>query len=219
MVAPGDSSDPRAALPTDVRRTWDALATVLPPDLYLGGGSALVLRLHHRTSQDLDFFFHASTVDLGALEAKLAPLGFAVTNRAPGTLQGVLEGTKLEFLHADETRPQHVQAAPEPLAGINVASLQDLMAMKLKVLAERGELRDYYDVMVIDQRGGVSVEDGIAHWLDRYGLDRASGELKHLVRSLGYLDDVEDDEAVPMTRDDLTEWWRRRQVEVILNLG
>lgn len=73
--------------------------------------------------------------------------------------------------------------------------------------------------MVIDQRGGVSVEDGIAHWLDRYGLDPASGELKHLIRSLGYLDDVENDEAVPMTRADLTDWWRRRQVEVIRNLG
>lgn len=33
--------------------------------------------------------------------AALVPLGFAVTNRAPGTLQGVLGRTKLEFLHAD----------------------------------------------------------------------------------------------------------------------
>ena len=72
--------------------------------------------------------------------------------------------------------------------------------------------------MQIDERGGVSIEDGIALFLERYGLDSASEPLHHLIRSLGYLDDCEDDEAVPMSKHDLAAWWRKRQAEVIRNL-
>jgi predicted nucleotidyltransferase component of viral defense system len=48
-----------------------------------------------------------------------------------------------------------------------VADIKDLMAMKLKVLSERGELRDYYDVKDIDERGGVTVEEGLALFRER----------------------------------------------------
>jgi predicted nucleotidyltransferase component of viral defense system len=100
-----------------------------------------------------------------------------------------------------------------------VAGLKDLMAMKLKVLAERGELRDYYDVMRIEQDGGVSVEDGIAYYLERYGLDRASAALTHLIRALGHLGDVDDDEALPISKESLADWWSRRQAQLVANLG
>lgn len=100
-----------------------------------------------------------------------------------------------------------------------VASVKDLMAMKLKVLAERGELRDYYDVMQIDQHGGVSVEDGVAYYLDRYRLDHASDALAHLIRALGYLEDADEDEALPVSKAELAAWWRGRQAELIRNLG
>jgi hypothetical protein len=36
---------------------------------------------------------------------------------------------------------------------------------------------------------------------------------------MGYLDDVEEDEALPVTRDELAAWWRRRQASVIRNLA
>lgn len=42
--------------------------------------------------------------------------------------------------------------------------------MKLKVMAERGELRDYFDVKAIDEEGGVSVEEGIDLYMRRYRL-------------------------------------------------
>jgi hypothetical protein len=50
---------------------------------------------------------------------------------------------------------------PVVIAGLNVAGLQDLMAMKLKVMAERGEMRDYFDVKAIDEQGAISVEEGM----------------------------------------------------------
>ena len=36
---------------------------------------------------------------------------------------------------------------------------------------------------------------------------------------MGYLDDVEEDEALPTTREELAKWWQRRQASVIGNLG
>jgi hypothetical protein len=218
-AAPALPPDVRAALPDDAARAWQKLAHHLPEPLYLGGGAAAALRLHHRISQDLDFFYHDAAVDLDALEATLKSLGVAITNRGPGTLRGVIGATKIEFFHADEVRPQRMLASPDLTAGLRIAGLKDLMAMKLKVLAERGELRDYFDVMRIEQQTGLSVEDGVALYLDRYGLDRASDALPHLIRALGYLDDADEDDALPMSKVELAQWWQRRQAELIRNLG
>lgn len=209
----------RSALSRGGADAWRTLVPRLPPELYLGGGTATALHLHHRVSQDLDFFYHHGAVDLGALERDLTRVGVAVTVRAPGTLRTLVGETKVEFLHADHVRPQHLLQSPEVIAGLRVAGLKDLIAMKLKVLAERGELRDYYDIRQIDLHGGISVEDGIALYLERYDLDRASDALPHLIRALGYLDDVGEDEQLPVSKAELVAWWRRRQAQLIRNLS
>jgi predicted nucleotidyltransferase component of viral defense system len=131
----------------------------------------------------------------------------------------VLGATKVEFLHADEARAQKLLEEPAVVAGLRVAGLKDLLAMKLEVLRERGEMRDYFDVMTIDERSPLSVEEGIALYLERYRLDPSSEALPALIRALGYLDDVEEDEALPMKRDELAAWWRQRQATVVGNLG
>lgn len=206
------------ALSPSVERAWKRIAPFVPAQVYLGGGTAAAIHLHHRISQDLDFFYHEDSLDLDALERDLRKIGAAVTLRGPGTLRVQIGDAKVEFLHADEKAPQHQLEEAQNIGGVPLASLRDIMAMKLKVLAERGELRDYYDVMQIDEQGGIPVEDGIALFLERYGLDAASQELHHLIRSLGYLDDCEEDDEVPISKVELAAWWRKRQAEVIRNL-
>lgn len=205
----------RDALDPGVARAWRLLADHLPDGLYLAGGSAVGVRLRHRRSDDLDFFFHADRIDLDALETTLTPLGFVTTLREPGTLRMRLEKTKIEFLHADQGRRQQQLAPPDEIARIPVAALEDLMATKLKVLGERGELRDYFDVMKLETLGGIPIEQGLYLYLRRYGLDAASGQLHHLVRAMGYLDDAPDDDNVPMSRAALIAWWRERQVRLL----
>lgn len=209
----------REALPPAVARAWRLIAQHLPAGLYLAGGTAAALRLRHRRSNDLDFFFHHNAVDLAALEAELSKLGVAVELRAPGTLRVYVAETKVEFLHADEIRAQHPLAPPSIIGGVQVADILDLMAMKLKGLAERGELRDYYDVKEIEERGGVSLEDGIALFRERYGLDHASPAIRELIVALGYLDDCEEDESLAMSKRELADWWSKRQAKLIRNLG
>lgn len=209
----------RDALPPAVARAWTLIAPHLPDGLYLAGGTAAALRLRHRRSNDLDFFFHHDAVDLNALERDLAQLGAAVDMRSPGALRIYVGETKVEFFHADQVRTQRLLEEPSNVASLRVADIRDLMAMKLKVLADRGELRDYYDVKEIGERGGVSVEEGIALFCERYGLDRADDAIRRLVIALGYLDDCDEDESVPMSKSELAEWWHKRQARVIRNLG
>jgi len=213
-------SELRATLAAGTAEAWGALAPHLPPSLYLAGGTAVAVHLHHRKSADLDFFYHHSSVDLDRLAEHLRRLGaFAVTGRAPGTLRGLFAGTKVEFLHADEVRPQVLLREPIEIAGLRVAALEDLMAMKLKVIGDRGEARDYFDAMTIDEHGRVTLEDGIALYLERYKLTPSSDALSRLVAALGYLDDVEQDDALPIDLEHLTRWWRTRQPRLVRELG
>jgi len=201
-------------------RAWKSLATLLPRKLYLGGGTAVAVHLHHRESRDLDFFFHGGAVDLEALATKLSKAGrFAVTEESAGTLCGVFGDVRVEFFHADEARPQQLLEAPEVVGGLRVGGLKDLMAMKLKVVGERGEMRDYYDIKVIEEQGHITVEDGIALFLERYSVRPESETLRHIVAALGYLDDLEEDEALPIGKDELAGWWTKRQVRLVRNLG
>ncbi|HVX32848.1 MAG TPA: nucleotidyl transferase AbiEii/AbiGii toxin family protein [Solirubrobacterales bacterium] len=190
------------------------MAPHLPEQLYLGGGTAVMVHMRHRKSRDLDFFAHED-VDLDRLKEKLEDLGpFATTFEEEGTLKGLFGATKLEVF----VNPLLKQLAPpQPVAGLRIASLQDLMAMKIKVLAERGEARDYFDVKTIDESGHIPVEEGIELYLDRYPIESTSAVLQHLYRALGDLSDVEEDAALPMTTKELQEWWGRRQAQVLRN--
>ena len=206
----------RKVLPAATARAWQALCPILPPELYLMGGTAVAVHLGHRESRDLDFLFHESSVDLAALRAQIESRGeFAVTDESPGTLRGLYGPTKVEFFHADEGAPQHLLEEPAVMAGLRVASLKDLMAMKLKVVRDRAEMRDYFDLKAIDEQGGVSVEEGLSLFLARYDAKATGEEIRQVIRSLGYLDDVDEDKTLPITKDALAKWWASRQVAVV----
>jgi hypothetical protein len=210
----------RRTVPGDTAATWETLAHVLPTEVYLGGGTALAVHLQHRVSRDLDFFYHRGAVDLAKLRTDLERLGaFAVTSSGVGTLNGVFSATKVQFLHADEVAAQTVLEPLEEIAGINVAGLGDILAMKLKVVAERGELRDYFDLMTIEQRAGRFVEEGIALFAERYGRPREPATAEPIVRALGYFSDLDDDLALPLSKAEIAAYWTRRQPEVIRNIA
>jgi DNA-binding transcriptional ArsR family regulator len=204
----------RRILPADTAKTWLTLASHLPSELYLGGGTAVAVHLGHRESRDLDLFFHRP-VDLGALKELLGALGpFAVSHESEGTLKGLFGSTKIEVFDAGDFRQL---AETTRVAGVEVAGLQDLMAMKIKVMAERGEMRDYFDVKAIDEEGGISVEEGIELYAARYAVNPNGEQIPHLFRAMGDLTDVEVDEMLPIDKAELQAWWSARQVQVLRN--
>ena len=75
----------REILPNDTAATWDTITQIVPPDAYLGGGTAIAVHLAHRISRDLDFFFHHESIDLDELTCRLKAVGpFAVTEALRG---------------------------------------------------------------------------------------------------------------------------------------
>lgn len=209
-----------AVLPDDTAAVWQQIAPLVPPTCYLVGGTAITVHIQHRESRDLDFFYHRSSVDLAVLEETLEATGsFARTRRAPGTLNGLLSETRVQFLHADEGKAQRLLQQPTFVEGMQIAGMADLMATKLKVIAQRGEHRDYFDLLAIEEKTGMTVDEGINYFLARYQPEDADTAVSAIITALGYMDDVDDDEKVPMSKDEVAGYWRGRQPEVLKNVG
>ncbi len=206
-----------ALLPGDAAATWEQIAPLVPDKVYLGGGTAVAVHIRHRQSRDLDFFFHSPAVDLDRLVEQLRAHGrFAVAHRAPGTLNGLFGETRLQFLQAGLEKPERRLEPTMPIAGLRVAGLGDLLAMKLNAIAGRAQLRDYFDLMAIEQQGRRTIEEGLGLFLARYQPEHEDSALTPILLALGHLDDVADDPFLPVDRDAIVKYWEQRQPELIL---
>ena len=209
----------RRILPADTRKAWETLAGLVPKSAYLVGGTAVAVHLQHRDSRDLDFYL-SEAEDLRAhhelLQSELRNEWAASLVQAD-TLKGFLGRTKVEFFHAINETP----VAPlTSCGGLAVASLKDLMAMKLGTITRRGALRDYLDLMEIEKRAGLSAEEGIGFYLARYritGTQRDSA-VAAVILALGEagVRDAEIDPAgvTKSMHKELLRYWARRQPQV-----
>ena len=150
-----------AILPPPQRRLWDELIEV-PCDFVLYGGTALALRLGHRTSIDFDFF---SSVAFQPEELQQR-LGFArgceTLQSSPNTLTVLVDrgGTvKLSFF-GNLTFGQVLAPDVVPQNRVKIASASDLLATKLKTVLQRSEAKDYLDIAAI-LKSGISLESGL----------------------------------------------------------
>jgi hypothetical protein len=158
-----------STLPPHQRALWPELS-VVPPHFVLYGGTAIALRLGHRQSVDFDFMSHRSFTPetivkevpfLGEavrLQSQESTLTVSVTRGAP---------VKLSFFGGISFgrvgSPHRVREN-----GIWVASLLDLAALKLAVVQQRAEAKDYLDLYAI-LRSGISLEDVLGAALALYG--------------------------------------------------
>jgi hypothetical protein len=205
-----DLSSLVGVLPAGTLKAWRTLAPVVPTVAYLSGGTALTAHLRHRVSRALEFFTE-EMFDTRALNSALNSVGvFAPTLAEKGTLNGVFEDTKVQFLDASS---QRLLEPTTPFGGIRLASLADVLATKLKVIQDRGALRDYFDLMIID--GHIPMEEGLGYLVQKYEPVAPAGLIANVVRGLGYLDDVEDDPSLPVPRADIEAFWVRRQPRII----
>jgi hypothetical protein len=152
------------SLPPAQRELWPLLAPSVEIGLVLYGGTAAALRLGHRTSIDFDFFTEKP------LNREELALGFEFLGRSQ-----VIQDQMNTFSVLAPATPANVKVSffgeigigrvgtPEltPDGAVNVASLLDLLATKLKVMQQRIEAKDYVDVAAI-LRAGVRLEDGLA---------------------------------------------------------
>ena len=157
-----------AKLPPAQRHLWPELRPSVELGYVLYGGTAVSLHLGHRGSVDFDFFHDR------ALAKKVIWAAFAFMRRAT-TLQESKDTLVVRvpgFVADDRDRVKvsFFGGLPfgrigDPLlcddGAVQVASLDDLMAHKLKVILQRSEKKDYQDIAAM-VRAGCSVARGLA---------------------------------------------------------
>lgn len=62
------------------------------------------------------------------------------------------------------------------------------------------------------------MEKGLAVFIERYRPATPEAALLHIVRGLGYFDDVADDPGLPVTRSVIESYWAGWQPEIIASL-
>lgn len=158
-------------LPEEQRRLWPALSDI-PDSFILYGGTALALRLGHRSSVDFDFF-SSDPVNFEALFRLPLTTRADVLQRAPDTLTvstltyTAMNPVKVSFFGGIDTgRVGNPERTEDGV--LRVASLLDLFGTKLKVLLQRVARRDYLDLAAI-LRAGVPLKDGLGAARTLYG--------------------------------------------------
>jgi hypothetical protein len=149
------------------KRLWPMLRPGVELGFVLYGGTAISLQLGHRCSVDFDFF-HDRPLEKERIRAAFPFMGRAtVLQDAPEilsvlacTARGRTNGVKVSFFGG-----LGFGRVGEPLLTrdgvLEVASLEDLMAHKLRVILARPEKRDYEDLAAMI-RAGRSVAQGLA---------------------------------------------------------
>lgn len=173
-------------LPLAQRDLWPQLGAASSLGFVLYGGTAIALRLGHRSSIDFDFFTERP-LDKIALREVFAFLGKAqLLQDRPDTLTvNVFPETspaypvKISFFGGiDFGRYSDPDVTDD--GTLQVAALDDLMATKLKVMLQRVEARDYEDVAAM-LKAGQRLDRGLAIARAMFGRDfQPSESLKAL---------------------------------------
>jgi hypothetical protein len=159
-------------LPAAQRAFWPGLRALTKIGMVLHGGTAIALRLGHRSSVDFDFFTERP-LDRRALHQAFPILNTAQTLQDESDTLTVLvnetgsEPIKLSFFGSISFG--RVGEPSETADGVAViASLEDLFAQKLKVVMQRIESKDYRDIAAI-LRHGLTLHSGMSGALALFG--------------------------------------------------
>ena len=155
-------------LPQAQRELWPALVEI-PDNFVLYGGTALALRLGHRSSVDFDFF-SSQTLDTEALYKIPFIADAEVLQREPTALTlSVNPPDPVTVSFFGDIGFGRVRSPDQTADGVlAVASLLDLFGTKLKVLLQRVAARDYLDLAAI-LRAGIPLQDGLGAAVALYG--------------------------------------------------
>jgi Nucleotidyl transferase AbiEii toxin, Type IV TA system len=175
-----------AILPPAQKEIWPQLAAAPALSFVLYGGTAIALHLGHRQSLDFDFF-GAEPLDKTRLKTSFAFIRDAQTIKEdPQTLvvsaKTTIDPVQISFFGTIGIG--HVNPPLQTADGVLlVASLEDLLATKLKIILDRAEAKDYADIAAV-LTAGVSLEKGLGAFSMMFNNDPALP-----LRALGFFDD------------------------------
>ena len=163
---------------------------------YLGGGTAIAIYLGHRHSMDLDWFIEKSMGDPMRLAQSFRDRGisFVTGQIEPGTLHGTISGVRVSFLEYKYPLLRPLVLWQE--VSCQMASLEDLVCMKLSALAQRGSKKDFVDIYALGLKS-FSLSDMLRFYQRRYSVE----DIAHVLYGLSYFDDADKERLPKMTWD------------------
>jgi hypothetical protein len=185
-------------LPAAQKEIWSSLAPAAHLNFVLYGGTAIALHLGHRESLDFDFF-RSDPIDKDQIRAEFQFVrGAAVLQDAPEILVLLAKmpagSVKVSFFGGIK-----FGRINDPLwtrdDTLLVASLDDLMATKLKATLDRAEAKDYRDIAEMIS-AGVSLPTGLGAFRQMF-----DGEPAQVLRAIGYFGDGDLDALSAADRD------------------
>ena len=174
--------------------TATALATLgeskVCKNAYLAGGTALALHLGHRISVDLDFF-NPEVFDSHKIVAKLKSLGnYESQQQTENTINGVFNTVKFSYF----IYPYKLISPTVNFKGIELASIEDIAAMKLVAITDRGTKKDYIDLYFLAKK--YSFEKMFEFYEKKYRLFNQNRLT--ILKSLTYFFDADESEMPKM---------------------
>ncbi len=172
-----------------------------PKTFVLYGGTALALRLGHRQSEDFDFFSNKSFQPT-SLRTSIPYLKHAeMTQFQENTLTAIVDRNgpvKLSFFGSlGIKRVQDPDIVEEN--GVQIASMLDLFASKLKTIQVSAEQKDYRDI-VGALNAGLTLAEGLSAAVAIYGRE-FNGALS--LKALTFFEDGDLPRLTPETRKKL----------------
>lgn len=176
----------------------DLLVLDIFQEFTLAGGTGLALQIGHRISVDLDFFT-LHTFDSVELFEHIRE-SFTVSDASPAVNSLSLfvamndERIKIDLLRHNYPllRPVHI------VENVPLYSLEDIVAMKLNAIANRGAKKDFYDVHAL--LNYFTVQDMLRFFQQKY----EQMNTLTVVKSLVYFEDA-DQEPDPLSLEN-TSW-------------
>jgi hypothetical protein len=197
-------------LPPAQREIWPQLAPAPDLSFVLYGGTAVALHLGHRVSIDFDFF-KAEPLNKARIETSFQFVRNARTiqedeNSLVMDVPMPSGSVKVSFFGG-----LALGRIDDPLrtrdAVLLVASLEDLLATKLKAILDRAEAKDYRDISAM-LSAGVSLEKALGAFAANYRRDPALS-----LKALGFFKDG-DLPSLPKADQDLLRAARDRVSDV-----
>jgi hypothetical protein len=173
-------------LPNAQREIWPSLTPAAPLSFVLYGGTAVALHLGHRESLDFDFF-RSEPLDKDQIRSRFGFVrGAEILQDTPDTLvvSAKMPSGRAKVSFFGGIGFGRINDPLQTMDGaLLVASLDDLMATKLKATLDRAEAKDYRDIAEMIS-AGVSLPAGLSAFRQMFG-----GEPAQALRAIGFFED------------------------------
>lgn len=159
-------------------------------DFYLAGGTALFYYLEHRSSIDLDFFTKKN-IDFRNFRDYFLPQDLKLISKDTIHLQ--TSGVNVSFF----LFPYPLIKKVKHFDSINLASIEDILCMKINAIISRGSKKDFVDVYFIMKDKKISSYNALQFFKMKFG------NYNDLIirKSMTYFEDAEKEPHFPLLRN------------------